>query len=354
MNVGERLKHARSILDVNQGDFCDKIGLSHQSYLSDIENGRRPLSKKVAQRIEDVFNVSSYWLNTGEGSMMVDESNPEPTQRQNVESAGDRLRQWRTSKNLSQSEIAERVGYKQVAISAAESRGSVSRKLASKLEHTFSLSRVWLLEGIGNPEGHSLNIAQEPAPKYSAPVKRQPTGDVVKDILAVTVDSQGNENMVFVDAKAKAGYVDAYADPKYIQELPAVRIPGYENGTFRVFEVDGLSMHDTLYPGDHLICRYVDGLRAIKNDRVHVVVTKGGVLVKRVLNRIAQSGKVILTSDNKASGEYPPLVLEPEEILEIWYVQGRITRQLPPPSELYERVSALEGDVIELQMRLNK
>ena len=45
MDEGERLRFARNTLNVNQGEFCKAIGLSHQSYLSGIENGTKSAFK---------------------------------------------------------------------------------------------------------------------------------------------------------------------------------------------------------------------------------------------------------------------------------------------------------------------
>ena len=62
----------------------------------------------------------------------------------------------------------------------------------------------------------------------------------------VTIDTQGHENIVLVPIKARAGYLSGYADPGYIQKLPAYRLPGLNYGTYRLFEVEGLSMYPTL------------------------------------------------------------------------------------------------------------
>lgn len=356
MDAGERLKYARSFLDINQGEFCQRIGMSHQSYLSDIENNRRPLSGKVANRIEEEFNISSTWLIDGIGEMAVDPNRTKPTVKQNQEAPGDRLRQWRTSKNLSQKEVAEKIGYKQVAISAAENREpkNVADKLANKLEQSFGVSRLWIKEGIGTPEGKLKPVDSE-IPSIEKSANGHSKNIVVKSILSASHNNRGEGNMAFVDAVAKAGYVEGLEDPDYVQELPPVRIPGFDEGFFRVFEVSGMSMHDTLFPDDLVICQKIDDPAEIRDDRVHVIVTRNdGVLIKRVLNRLSRSQKLILTSDNNANGNYPPMSIKMKDVLELWYVQGRITRQLPHPNKLVERVRNLEGDIQELIMRLDE
>lgn len=42
---------------MTQEELCEKLGIS-QSYLSLIESGKRKPSKKLQQRIDDIFNLS--------------------------------------------------------------------------------------------------------------------------------------------------------------------------------------------------------------------------------------------------------------------------------------------------------
>lgn len=161
----------------------------------------------------------------------------------------------------------------------------------------------------------------------------------------VTVDSQGNENVILIQVKARAGYLNGYSDPSYYQTLPAYRLPGLNNGSYRLFEVDGLSMYPTLHGGDYIIGQNVEQMQSVRDDRIHVVVTKNeGVVVKRVLNRISKDGKLVLKSDNyKERDMYPPIICDPGDVLEIWYAIGFISRQMRPPAEVYNRVIDVDG-----------
>lgn len=173
----------------------------------------------------------------------------------------------------------------------------------------------------------------------------------------ITVDTEGNENVVMVPVRARAGYLSGYSDPEFMAKLPAYRLPGLNNGTFRLFEVEGLSMYPTLHGGDMVIGSIVEQLRDIRDDRLYVVVTKNeGVVVKRVLNRLQKDGKLILKSDNyKDRDMYPPIVADPGDIIEVWYATGFISRQMRPPAEMYNRLIDLEGrlTLLEDQQRKN-
>ena len=174
--------------------------------------------------------------------------------------------------------------------------------------------------------------------------------------LVVTVDSQGNENVIMVPVRARAGYLNGYSDPSFIEKMPAYRLPGLNNGSYRLFEVEGLSMYPTMHGGDMVIGQNVEQLQDVRDDRIHVVVTKtDGVVVKRVLNRIKKDGKLILKSDNyKDRDMYPPIVCDPGDVLEIWYAIGFISRQMRPPAEVYNRVVDVEGRLTILEDLIKK
>ena len=83
----------------------------------------------------------------------------------------------------------------------------------------------------------------------------------------ITIDSQGEENIIYVPVKARAGYMLGYGDPQFIQSLSAYRLPGYTNGTYRIFEVEGHSMFPTLQDADRVIARWAD-ISEVRDDRV--------------------------------------------------------------------------------------
>ncbi|OQP63094.1 hypothetical protein A3860_03730 [Niastella vici] len=171
----------------------------------------------------------------------------------------------------------------------------------------------------------------------------------------ITIDSQGEENIIYVPVKARAGYMSGYGDPQFIQSLSAYRLPGYTNGTYRIFEVEGHSMFPTLQDADRVIARWAD-ISEVRDDRVYVLVTRTqGVLIKRLINR-HHEGKIIVKSDNNHGGsiEFPTIVLDVEEVAEIWYVVERWTRQLPGPGEIYKRLVNIEAELATLKQKMGE
>jgi transcriptional regulator with XRE-family HTH domain/signal peptidase I len=169
----------------------------------------------------------------------------------------------------------------------------------------------------------------------------------------ITIDSQGEENIIYVPVKARAGYMLGYGDPQFIQSLSAYRLPGYTNGTYRIFEVEGHSMFPTLQDADRVIARWAD-ISEVRDDRVYVLVTRTqGVLIKRLINR-HHEGKIIVKSDNNHAGEFPTIVMEIDEVAEIWYVVERWTRQLPGPGEIYKRLVNIEAELAMLKQKMGE
>lgn len=168
----------------------------------------------------------------------------------------------------------------------------------------------------------------------------------------VAVNQNDEENVVYVPVKARAGYLDGYGDSEYIETLPSFYMPHLTNGTYRCFEVQGNSMVRTFFDGDLVFGKYVEDLSDIKDGRVYVVVSKNdGIVLKRVINRIEERGKLILKSDNK-DGNYPTYTIDAEDIMEVWYVTMFASKQMPEPIDVYDRLLELESKLTELQEAL--
>ena len=168
----------------------------------------------------------------------------------------------------------------------------------------------------------------------------------------VAVNQNDEENVVYVPVKARAGYLDGYGDSEYIETLPSFHMPQLTNGTYRCFEVQGNSMVRTFFDGDLVFGKYVEDLTDIKDGRVYVIVSKNdGIVLKRVINRIEERGKLILKSDNK-DGNYPTYTIDAEDIMEVWYVTMFASKQMPEPIDVYDRLHELESKLTELQEAL--
>lgn len=140
-------------------------------------------------------------------------------------------------------------------------------------------------------------------------------------VLAISVDVDNNSNIELVETKAEAGYLESYANPEYIKDLPKINFPNIPHGTYRGFEIHGDSMLP-MESGSIVICSYIENLKDVKKDRTYVVISKSeGVVYKRLIPDFEQN-RLILKSDNDA---YLPYHLAFEEIDEIWQYYAHLS-----------------------------
>jgi Peptidase S24-like len=176
-------------------------------------------------------------------------------------------------------------------------------------------------------------------------------------VLAITVDKDGNDNLELVPIHAQAGYAVQHNEAVFVQDLPRFRVPGFEHGKYRAFEVAGDSMEPTLNHRDIVICSYVDNWRLLVPDDMYVVVTTEAVMLKRIRLRITDlDSEVLLHSDNPHRRPYP---LDAADITELWRVRGYLSTYLPTAPDvtverLWEVIEALGFDKGEVRRHLDE
>jgi len=148
-------------------------------------------------------------------------------------------------------------------------------------------------------------------------------------ILSISVDKDDNENIELVPVKASAGYLNGYADPEFVAQLPKFYLPMFKQGTYRAFEIKGDSMLP-LQSGTIIIGEYQENWADVKAAETYVVISKSdGVVYKRIGNKFKENKKLKLISDNPV---YEPYEINGEDILEIWKAKAYISTHLPLPS----------------------
>lgn len=166
-------------------------------------------------------------------------------------------------------------------------------------------------------------------------------------VLVTTVDKDDNENIELVSEKAKAGYKRGFADPEYIKELPAFRLPFLSSGRkYRTFQVSGESMLP-VPDGAWITGEFVQDWHTIKTGKAYIILTMDeGVMFKIVENHLASEKKLTLVSLNHA---YEPYDVTVDEIKEVWkfvhYISNEMPEAIIPGSELFKTVANLKQDV---------
>jgi transcriptional regulator with XRE-family HTH domain len=251
------------------------------------------------------------------------------------------LKFLRKKNGLTQAQLAEKLNIKRSLVGAyeegrAEPRLStlvnISRLFDISLDQlvTFDLSKNGLEASKGNQPGTEGNKMR---------------------VLAITVDKENRENIELVPYKASAGYLNGYADPEFIEELPKFRLPMLNTtGTHRAFEIKGDSMLP-ITSGTVIIGKFIEDWSSIKDGTPCILVSQQeGVVFKRVYNKIKADATLRLHSDNPV---FDPYEVSIDNIYEIWEAKAYISNSFPIAdfslSKLTSIVMDLQQEVIKLK-----
>lgn len=254
------------------------------------------------------------------------------------------LKFLRVSQNLTQKQFAEKLGLKQSVIGAYEEERAIP-PLACLLQisDVFKVS----LDALSRKDLSKL------------PEKEWKSFSGGKEILAITVDKDDNENIELVSQKASAGYLNGYQDVEYIIDLPKIGLPVLpRNVTYRAFEIKGDSMLP-IQSGSIVFGGYVDKLSDIKNGKLYIIVSQQeGIVFKRVFNFSDSDKKLLLVSDNRL---YEPYSIKAEDVLEVWEVKAFFSTKFPDvesgnfsPDYLAASVLKLQEEVYRLKTKSKK
>ena len=166
----------------------------------------------------------------------------------------------------------------------------------------------------------------------------------------VTVDSHNTDNIVLVPQKLSAGYLQGYDDPNFISKLPSYRMPGLNNGIFRMFEIEGNSMFPTFPNKSYVVCQFVENwITGIKDNRVYAIISNEmqDGLIKRCINKIKKYNNLVCKSDNRRN--YPNQNINPDSIKEIWEFKLHLNADVPDPTDIHDKLYDLEGEVSSLR-----
>jgi len=245
------------------------------------------------------------------------------------------IKYLRKRAGMTQEQFAGEIGIKRSSVGAyEEGRAEPQLQTVLKIAEVFNVSVDQLL---------SNDLTKGISDKKNEPSVK---------VLSITVDQEDNENIELVPQKAAAGYLNGFADPEYISELPKFKLPVLPgNATYRAFEISGDSMLP-LQSGTIVIGKYIESIRDVKNGKTYVLITqKEGVVYKRVFNYLDENGKLFLVSDNKLYSAYE---IDPIDVEEIWEATAYISIQFPDPDTTNEMtLEKLTNLVLNLQHDVN-
>lgn len=140
-------------------------------------------------------------------------------------------------------------------------------------------------------------------------------------LLPIQVDQSGENCIEVVTQKVKAGYLNGYADPEYIEQLQQISLPFLGVGKYRGFPVEGDSMPPH-QDGDIIVGRYIERLGEVLDGKTYILITRSEGMVYKRLNKNKKNA-LVLASDNYF---YAPYEVKASDVLEIWEYQCSIAR----------------------------
>jgi len=217
----------------------------------------------------------------------------------------------RKKRGLTQQMLADQIGIKRSLIGAyEEERAEPKYELLKVIASFFDISLDDFIK-------ETINEKWAPKPKGNL------------RILSISVDKEDNENIELVPVKASAGYLNGYADPEFVAQLPKFYLPMFKQGTYRAFEIKGDSMLP-LQSGTIIIGEYLENWADVKAAETYVIISKSdGVVYKRMGGKFKENKKLKLVSDNPV---YEPYEINGEDVLEIWKAKAYISTHMPLPS----------------------
>ncbi|KIA95643.1 MULTISPECIES: helix-turn-helix domain-containing protein [unclassified Flavobacterium] len=246
----------------------------------------------------------------------------------------DNIKSLRAKRKISQEKVAESL--------------LITRGRYAKYEDGTSEAPYEILKKIAHYYQISIDLL------LSVDVRKIPIDDLLKLennrlLLPITVDAAGNDFVEIVTQKAKAGYLNGYGDPEYIESLQQMALPFLGPGKHRGFPVEGDSMppHED---GSIIIGRYVERLGEVMDGKTYILITKNEGMVYKRLNKNKKNA-LVLESDNHF---YPNYEVKASDILEIWEYECNIGRtdkkqELSETQSMKELLLELKRDVLELK-----
>lgn len=223
-----------------------------------------------------------------------------------------RFKEVREDLHMTQTEFAEVLGINNTTADIERGRTKLSGEVIKELLKQFKINPLWIY---GESQQKYLNLNQiNVMPKV------------------ISVDTDGNDNMLLVNQRAAAGYPQNIQETGWQKNLPAFNLPlpEFRNATYRGFQVEGNSMEPNLQAGEWVLGKAMDNISYINEGKIYVIITFDSVLVKKLYRIPNDSSKIKLVSINP---EYPPYDIEVEEIQELWQVNSKLTFSLNANSE---------------------
>lgn len=241
-----------------------------------------------------------------------------------------RITKLRDILSLSQREFSDQIGITQGALSQLESgKSKLALDTTLKITQTFDVNCNWLLNGSGETFLDGSATGQE----------------------MTSGQSKETGLIPLINEEARAGYLKNFDNTDYIGTLDVYKIPGYEQGNYRMFEIEGDSMVPTIYPREIVIVEKVEDITNIENGSLCVVITEDGIVAKRTYLSAKDAPTIVLKSDN---AKYKTYAVDIDDVREVWEIRAKITSVFAQEQLInVQKIDSLESDIEKLKEQMS-
>lgn len=262
---------------------------------------------------------------------------------------GSNIKLLRTRKKRTQNELAAALNVKRTTINAIEN--SISQPTVILLQ-AFSKYFGIAIDTLINIDLSKLSESQFTDLQNGFDVFIRGTK---LRVIATTVDNNNNDNIEFVNEKAKAGYVTSFADPEYIGSLPVFQLPFLsKEKKYRAFTISGDSMLP-IPSGSVVIGEFIQNFYNIKKGEGYIIVTRDeGIVFKIVQDYISEKRVLILASLNAVFQPYPIPIME---VKEAWKFVCYLNTEIPEPEtdmdKVLKKMAQMQNEINILNTNFN-
>lgn len=262
-DIGNRVREIREAFHLTQSAFASSLGIK-QSWLSEIESGKKAPSDMFFVAIEYRYNISSQWLISGDGDMFRSEKEEFANDVLSNPSFKVRLYSARTSKKINRDELAKQVGISPDTLYGYEYGYEIpSADLLKQIAKVLNVSIEWLSPATTTQESARGFVH---IPLFSGAISA----------------GKGNliDNQVEAFIAFRKDWIRTRGNPKNMSLIKA----------------KGQSMEPTIQDGDIILIDH-SRQRIDSADGIWAIVVDDHILIKRI-ELLLSAQKVKVISDN--------------------------------------------------------
>lgn len=250
----------------------------------------------------------------------------------------ERIIMLRNMLQLSQVNFANKIHISQGALSQIENgKSQISLETLRNISKELNVNCNWLVNGIGDIFLKDEDLAQS-----------------ANKTQHVVVKATGAKRpfIPYVNQKKQKQYVKKFSSGDFIKGLDTFLLPGFEEGTLRLFDVPEEALSPLIKPGEIVLTELAENHAQIENGSLAVVLSKDGLMVRSVHYFENDRNILILKSPSR---KFKNQHIHIDELKEIWLIRAKFTTEFINAGSLdAKRIERLESGVNSLRRELKK